>query len=1033
MNDALVPALIAAGGGSVMLAGIWWHERAQIAAARRDRVRLRLRFPVGLEPSQALAALDGLAGLPYTSELIAEVVAGEDSIAHFLWVPESVRASVQSTMTGVIPSLGITEAHASPDDAATLALRWSIPTPCVLSAENAVAVSRALLSGMVGLRRSEQVILRIALRPGSARSWQEPENPSEREREVAKQWRRKTSLPGFTAAALLLIRTSKMDRARELGSHIESTLRSRRQIGGVRVTRERGNHSLSSTPRTTRSAGWMSTPELLATAIGWPLGAEVAVPGVEVGAARSLPVPSGVPRRGRRICVGRDGSGTERPVALDADAARLHMAVVAPTGGGKSNLLMRCILDDLAGGYGGVLLDPKNDLVSDLLDRIPPEHADRIVVLDPAASGPVPGLDLLGSGDPDVRSDVVLSALKGIYRDAWGVRIDGYLRLGLRTLIELQNPVISDWMRLYAEPDLRRAAVARIQDNPILAAQWRVYEESLSAAEQFQHIAPALSRITSLLARPALRNIINQPQPKLSIPRLLAERKWLLVALSPTLGESANDLLSAIVGYLVWTAIEQRVSLPASQRRPVFFYCDELHSLHLPVGLEVFLERSRGLGCGVVAASQGLARLNDSVRSSLLGNVGSLVAMKATGHDEAVRLARELPGLEASDVLGLRRFECAVRVNSGGPGGGTAIITGRTEGPPPVTGQAASIRARSAERYGTDPAEIEAELRRRVQGDPTEATGTYGRTGEAGVTRPVAPPIASSASAQHTRPGLASRDISPPKQSVPARSNYITADRLYRTLHQMTDTDWLVLGFLGDCRLASGSQLIRRYWQTADRNDGRARAGRRALKRLSDRRVLDALPRRVGGERAGSSGIVYTVGVAGAKLLARRGAQASRLEAPGALYVAHTLAATEMVVRLDEADRSASLEVIEVQTEPACWRSFLAGIGARLTLKPDLFIRVTAPGSGYEDRWFVEVDLATEATGTILAKAKRYLAHHRAGTEQVHPRVLWTVPDARRSAQIESALERLPAQARRMFSVSRFEEAVAFLATEARS
>jgi hypothetical protein len=301
------------------------------------------------------------------------------------------------------------------------------------------------------------------------------------------------------------------------------------------------------------------------------------------------------------------------------------------------------------------------------------------------------------------------------------------------------------------------------------------------------------------------------------------------------------------------------------------------------------------------------------------------------------------------------------------------------------------------------------------------------------VTRPVASPITSSTPAQITRSGLASRNISPPKQSVPARSNYITADRLYRTLHQMTNTDWSVLGFLNDCRLASGSQLIRRYWQTADRNDRRARAGRRALKRLSDRRVLDVLPRRIGGERAGSSGMVYTVGVAGAKLLARRGEQTSRLEAPGALYVAHALAATEMVVRLDEAGRCGSLEVIEVQTEPTCWRSFLAGMGARLTLKPDLFIRVTAPGSSYEDRWFVEVDLATEATGTIIAKAKRYPAHHRAGTEKVHPRVLWTVPDARRSAQIENALERLPAQARRMFSVCQFEDAVEFLATEARS
>lgn len=299
------------------------------------------------------------------------------------------------------------------------------------------------------------------------------------------------------------------------------------------------------------------------------------------------------------------------------------------------------------------------------------------------------------------------------------------------------------------------------------------------------------------------------------------------------------------------------------------------------------------------------------------------------------------------------------------------------------------------------------------------------------MTRPVASPVTSSWERRNLRIGVASRDFSRPKQSVPARSNYITPDRLYRTSQRMTDTDWLVLGFVSSSRLASGHQLIRRYWLTSERGDARARSGRRALKRLTDWRVLDALPRRVGGERAGSSGMVYTVGVAGAKLLARRGQPANRLEAPGALYIAHTLARTELVVALGEASRS--LECIEVQSEPECWRTFLAGMGARLTLKPDLFIRVAAPGASFEDRWYVEVDLATEATGTVLAKAKRYLAHHRSGSERVHPKVLWAVPDARRAERIQSALGRLPAEAQRMFAVCLTSEVVEFLTTEARS
>ncbi len=347
---------------------------------RRSRVRLGLRFPVGLEPAQALAALDGR-GLPPSSELVAEVVAGEDSIAHFLWVPESVRASVQSTMTGVIPSLRITDAAVLPDDEATLALRLSIPASmCVLSAENPVAACRALLSGMVGLRSEEQVILRIALRPGSAQL-AGAEHPTGRERDTARQWRRKASLPGFTTAGIVLIRARHMSRARELAGHIENTLRSRRQVGGVRVTRERVNRTLASMPRTTRRSGWLSTPELLALT-GWPLGSEVAIAGVEVGAARALPVPSSVPREGRRLFIGRDGSGAERPVALSAEASRHHVIAAGVSGSGKSTMIARTVLSDIEHGYGGVVIDPKADLLDSILARVKPEYADRVVVLD---------------------------------------------------------------------------------------------------------------------------------------------------------------------------------------------------------------------------------------------------------------------------------------------------------------------------------------------------------------------------------------------------------------------------------------------------------------------------------------------------------------------------------------------------------------------------------------------------------------------------------------------------------------------------
>jgi hypothetical protein len=301
------------------------------------------------------------------------------------------------------------------------------------------------------------------------------------------------------------------------------------------------------------------------------------------------------------------------------------------------------------------------------------------------------------------------------------------------------------------------------------------------------------------------------------------------------------------------------------------------------------------------------------------------------------------------------------------------------------------------------------------------------------MSRPAACSFASSPSAHNPSTQAAHREISSPNVSAALRPNYITADRLYEINRAMTERDWLTLQFVATSRLATGRQLGRRLWSAPSGGDSaQARAARRALLRLSRARVLEPLPRRVGGLRAGSAGMIYSVGVAGAKLLARQGSPVRRLDAPGALYVAHTLAITELVVALHEADRAGQLELLEAQTEPACWRTF-TGLGmARLTLKPDLFARVGA-GQASEDRWMIEVDLATESSITLRAKIDRHLAYWRSGSESIHPRVLWSAPDERRATQIADVLHRVPEEERRLFSLSLASEVAGFLAREARS
>jgi hypothetical protein len=698
MNADLTPAVVAASGGSALITVIMAREHRRDEKMRASRVRFALRFPTSLDRLTATAVLSNLSGLPGEIELVFEVAADADGIKHFLWVPAAVRASV---LTGAMAGVRASEAPVQ-QGRATLAVRVFIPTPSVLVTDNPEAAARTLLSGLGALAPGEQVIIRWAARPGHAPALH-AEPPDRKVRAIQQAWRHKTQLAGgFQTAGLVLVRAERISRARELAEHVASAVRSRRgSVGGPRITYERGNRSLASLPRTTRSSGWLNASEALPLVCAWPLGNQL-IPGVEVGAARALSVPRHVPREGRRLFVGHDPGG-ERPVALSPEAARHHVAVVGPSGVGKSVLLGRGILDDIEHGFAGAVIDPKADLIRTVLARIKPEYADRIVVLDPAASR-VPAVAVLAGGDPDLRAEALTGAIRSAFpTEAWGVRTDFYLRLAVRTLAEVPSATLADIGRLFFDEPFRRAAIATLRD-PFLVSAWQSYA-ALSTGAQAEHLQAPMARITALLSRPKVRAILASPEPKLDIAQLFRERKWLLVSLAPgVLGESGVSITAAALMYVIWSAIEARVTLPPERRHLISLYVDELATVTngLPFSFELLAERARGLGAGLTVAIQTLGRIPEPTRSALIGNVASLITFRA-GAEEAQRLARQLPGLTEADVIALGRFEVAARIGTG-LGSAVAVVTGRTEPLPPKTHQAEAIRNRSAKLYGSDPA-----------------------------------------------------------------------------------------------------------------------------------------------------------------------------------------------------------------------------------------------------------------------------------------------------------------------------------------
>ena len=110
----------------------------------------------------------------------------------------------------------------------------------------------------------------------------------------------------------------------------------------------------------------LSTGELASLA---HLPADPAVPGLARAGARPVPPPPGLPTTGKLL--GDSELGTPRPVRLTPADACQHVHLLGATGSGKSTLITNLALQDIEAGRGVVVVDPKGDLITDLLDRLP--------------------------------------------------------------------------------------------------------------------------------------------------------------------------------------------------------------------------------------------------------------------------------------------------------------------------------------------------------------------------------------------------------------------------------------------------------------------------------------------------------------------------------------------------------------------------------------------------------------------------------------------------------------------------------------
>jgi hypothetical protein len=362
---------------------------------------LALRWPREVHPDQLAAAFRLLAATAGTP-IVLQATGTSDHVDHHLAVAPSRAALVTEQLRTALPGLGLDDADAPATGSLPLndAIKLSFTTRRrPVRTDDPEQVSRALLAALTHVRPKEQFILQWLLGPRLApmvvptklpgqhhEAWTKAllaapwSGPPPVDSEARSALRSKQAEPGWRAIGRIAVSAATVPRQRQLLSAVLGALRSA-EAPGVRLRASSEKPSRVTTAHIPWRWPLVLNVSELAVLSSWPVGKTSDLPIRTVG-SRPLAPSRAIPAKGRAL--GRSTwPGAERSVAISADDSLRHLHVLGPTGVGKSTLLLNLIVQDMNQGRAVVVIEPKGDLIDDVLRRIPDKRLADVVLLDP--------------------------------------------------------------------------------------------------------------------------------------------------------------------------------------------------------------------------------------------------------------------------------------------------------------------------------------------------------------------------------------------------------------------------------------------------------------------------------------------------------------------------------------------------------------------------------------------------------------------------------------------------------------------------
>ena len=341
-----------------------------------------------------------------------------------------------------------------------------------------------------------------------------------------------------------------------------------------------------------------------------------------------------------------------------------HMYIVGKTGTGKSTFLSNLIANDIKNGKGLWLLDPHGELVETVLEHIPSNRINDVILFDVSDSEFPIWFNLLQAKDADEKTRIVswvVTTFAKLFAHSRGPRLEYILRNILLTLIDYPNATLMHILRILTDKNFREDVLKHINDTMILKF-WRDEYDKRDERQKQEAMWPITNKIWQFLSSSVVRNIFWQPKSKLNLREAMDSGKIILINLSKwkIWEDNASMIWSLLVTKFQIDAMS-RADIKPEERVPFYLYIDEFQNFATD-SFATILSEARKYKLSLIMANQYTSQLLETIRDAIFWNIWSIFSFTIWYDDAKVISSQFKEMVTPNDLISLPRFTAYTRM-----------------------------------------------------------------------------------------------------------------------------------------------------------------------------------------------------------------------------------------------------------------------------------------------------------------------------------------------------------------------------------